>query len=861
MYDTIHEIIRGTEFSVSESFSIEGRQAHYESIPPFLFSSHVGNYLKQQYATGLWSHQSRALEILGNGQNLVISTGTASGKSLVFRSLALHKILCDPSSKVAVFYPLRALVADQLRGWRIMANDLGLNENVIGQIDGTVPVQDRDAILKQARIVIMTPDVCHAWLMSRLAMPAIKEFVSTLSTIVVDEAHTLEGVFGSNFAFLTRRLVAARNHLLGNNSTEDVLQFVAATATIANPREHLKQITGMDFSVINHDDDGAPHHERIVAHIASPEGEELHIAKELQRRVLSGGSEGSFITFVDSRKGVETLAIATQEEVEELTQDPEVAPYRAGFTPHERRHIEDRLRSGHLRGVVSTSALELGIDLPSLSVGFNIGIPSTRKAYRQRLGRVGRSGPGGFIIIGPPDAFRRYGTSFREYHEMSVEPSHMYLDNRFMQFAHGRCLAVEREALAAPARLPTRIQWPSGFGEIYQAARPGGNRPTEFDGIAGIGDDTPHRGYPLRNVGETDFQIKRHQDGDSLGQVSQSQALRECYPGATYLHNARAYEVLAWHTSGTSEPFVRVRNTSPQRLTRPQITTWVNAAISASDVIQGHFIKGDNGFLAECQMQVTERIEGYFDRQGRFQSYRELQQQNPNMRARSRNFRTSGVVLCIDTDWFRTYGVKHLVSEKLRDIFAHEYSIMSQDISSAATNISVRGLEGRTPRGAYIAVFDNTYGSLRFTEKLYLEFEHILERLMVAAETDASQGTEGLQEIIAQVSKEYSTFSPGTAVGAIADEIPTGYEHVFTPGSRVCLRRAGQISSEVEIVMPTLMGGELMYQIRAEAPIGQRPILHWVKASDCEPSGDGESWSYGLWNRETQTYEDLSDDA
>ena len=130
---------------------------------------------------------------------------------------------------------------------------------------------------------------------------------------------------------------------------------------------------------------------------------------------------------------------------------------------------------------------------------------------------------------------------------------------------HGRCLAVEREALAAPARMPTRIQWPVSFPDIYQAARPGGNRPTEFDVIASVGGDTPQRGYPLRNVGETDFQIKHHQNADSLGQVNQSQALRECYPGATYLHNARAYEVLAWHTS-VSDSFIRVKNTSPYRL-------------------------------------------------------------------------------------------------------------------------------------------------------------------------------------------------------------------------------------------------------------------------------------------------------
>ena len=455
MYETIHNILQGNDFSVVESFELPGSPARYAKIPAFLYESQLGTHLTERYSDGLWSHQSQALEALGRGDNVVISTGTASGKSLVFQAIALHKVINDPSSRMAVFYPLRALVADQLRGWKEMAHALDLDESIVGQIDGSVPVRERDDILQQARIVVMTPDVCHAWLMSRLAMPTVRNFVGALSTMVMDEAHTLEGVFGSNFAFLIRRMIAARNHLIGSDARNRPLQFVAATATIANPGEHMRQITGADFTVIDHSDDGAPRHERMVAHIACPMGAELQIAKDLQRRALYHGREGGFITFVDSRKGVETLTMATQDDVEDLSDNPDVVPYRAGYAAEDRRRIEQQLRSGNRRGVVSTSALELGIDIPHLRVGFNVGIPATRKAYRQRLGRVGRNGPGAFVIIAPPNAFTRYGTSFREYHEMSVEPSYLYLDNRFMQFAHGRCLAEERDSLAAPSSSPS----------------------------------------------------------------------------------------------------------------------------------------------------------------------------------------------------------------------------------------------------------------------------------------------------------------------------------------------------------------------------------------------------------------------
>ena len=865
MYNAIQDILRSDEFSVVESFEIPGRPPQYQEIPEFLFDSRVGDYLTRWSGESglekpaLWKHQAQALDALGRGENVVTSTGTASGKSLVFRALAMHKVLTDDTSRIVAFYPLRALVADQLRGWREMARGVGLDENVIGQIDGSIPPKEREAVLGQARVIVATPDVCQAWLMTRLAMPVVRQFISSLSTLVMDEAHTLEGVFGSNFALLIRRMIAARNYLLRDEAKPEPLQLIAATATISNPGEHMKQLTGADFTVVGHESDGAQRYNRTVAHIASPEGGEFEIASELQRRAITNGHDGAFITFLDSRKGVETLAIATQKQLDGLVENPAIGSYRSGFTSLDRRKIEEKLRSGAYRGVVSTSALELGIDFPNLRVGFNLGVPPTRKAYRQRLGRVGRNGPGAFVVVGPPNAFRRYGTSLQEYHNMSVEPSYLYLDNRFMQFAHGRCLADERDALAAPASLPTRVRWPRGFGDIYTAARPGGSRPAEFDPIAELGGDTPHRSYPLRNVGERNLQIKTRSDADNFGDATLSQALRECYPGAVYFHMMRSYEVAAWHTT-THTPFIRVQSSAPNRSTRPRITTWINAGITASDVIENHILKSDIGFLAECNMQITERVDGYFDgRTNEFRSYQELQQRNPNMKARSRNFRTSGVVLCIDEAWFKNGAVKRLVSDELREVFAHEYSVLPQDIGSAATNISVRDSSGKNWRGGCVVVFDQTYGSLRLTERLYAEFEHILERLLVAAR---SQNDNELETAIGLIQDKVRGFT-SPILNAIPDlQIPTGYEQVFTKGSRVCHRQGGSSAVDVEILQPTIMDGELKYQVKASSPRPwEPPLLHWIPASAVEPSADSDSWDYAWWNRQTQTYEDPPDEA
>ena len=827
MYDALRNALHGDEFSVVERFEIPGRSPEYAPVPRFLFNSRVGLHLGRQLNRRLWAHQAQALDSLGRGDNVVVSTSTASGKSLIFRSFAFHATLLNPQSRILVFYPLKALAADQVRGWREMACSLELGEKYVGRIDGSVPFEEREEILNGSRIVVMTPDVCHAWLMYRLSMPKIRKFVQALTTVVMDEAHTLEGVFGSNFSFLIRRLITARELLLQGQSEAPSLQLIAATATIRNPGEHMKQLTGAEFSIVDHEADGAPQHERLVAHVACTPGEEIQVAKNLHDLVLENGREGGFITFLDSRRGVENLAMASRTkseavELEELSSDTDVLPYRAGYDAEDRQGIEQRLQSGSLRGVVSTAALELGMDISHFRVGFNTGVPGTRKAYRQRLGRVGRSGVGAFVVIAPTNAFRAFGTSFQEYHEMSVEPSYLYLDNRFMQFAHARCLAVELESLGVSTGAPPgQVTWPPQFGDTYATARPGGRRPQEFDAIASLGGDTPHYGYPLRNVGEISYKIKTNTNSDSIGEVTQLQALRECYPGATYLHLARAYKVNAWHTS-SFESFIRVKPMRPGRLTRPRIRTWINASVIPADVQENHLRRSESGFLAECLMQITERVEGYVDvNNGVFNPYQSLQQKNPNMRARSRNFRTSGVVLCIERDWFKNSSLKRLFVDRLREVFVREYSVSSQDVGSAGTRISVNSLDGRGLRGSCVAVYDEVYGSLRLTEQLYLEFEHVLSRLSDGLTADLEEKEE-LASFVARIREEVSAFAGDWVTGEPVADSPTGHEQVFTPGSRVCYRQAGQMASDVEIVRPTMMKGKLMYQVKNVQRPGQQ---------------------------------------
>ena len=387
----------------------------------------------------LWLHQAKALTIAAEDRNLVISTGTASGKSLIFQSAAFRLLDEDEEAVVIVFYPLKALSNDQLISWRHAAGLAGFREDDIVKVDGDIPRGSRAQLLERARVVLMTPDVCHAWLLNELSNPAHRTFLARTALVVIDEAHVLEGVFGSNFAYLFRRVCAARLVVQGKGQ-RNALQVIAASATISGPDQHLNALTGLPFETVGEKDDGAPRHKRTVGHLAAAHRREAEVAALMHKALVDASTDGSFITFVDSRQGAERLAVRTGH-------DSLVKPYRSGYEASDRLSIEDALREGNLRGVVSTSALELGIDIPHFAVGLNVGVPVTRKSFRQRLGRVGRQRPGSFGLVAEPYAFKRFGSTLAEYYARSVEPSYLYLGNRFVQFAHARCLAEELEML------------------------------------------------------------------------------------------------------------------------------------------------------------------------------------------------------------------------------------------------------------------------------------------------------------------------------------------------------------------------------------------------------------------------------
>jgi DEAD/DEAH box helicase domain-containing protein len=852
------------DFTIVEKIDLPARPELREAVPAAFMSGAVGRWLSRtQFADGIWSHQAEALRRFENGSNVVIATGTASGKSLVFQAATLRMLDLRPDAAVLVFYPLKALVADQLVSWDDVATAAGWPKGAVARLDGDVLSDERAKAIQNARVIVATPDVTHAWLMSNLAKPAHRQFLSRLALVVIDEAHVFDSVFGSNFAYLFRRLIVAAR-MAERKGEPEPLRVVAASATISNPVEHVGELTGMAFEAIDETLDGSPSYARQVLHLACKAGQESSTAADLQKEMLDGSDQGSFLTFIDSRQGAERLAIRMDAE--------DVRPYRSGYEGEDRASIEQALRDGSLRGVVSTSALELGINIPHFSVGLNLDVPVSRKSFRQRLGRVGRQKPGAFAVLAEPFAFRRFGTSLSTYYETSVEPAYLYLQNRFIQYAHARCLADELEMLGITGRkaAPDFVDWPEGFRDIFDFAYIGGPaaRPRQFDAIHRIGGDAPHYNYPLRNVAEEGF-IVASGGGISgpqrrIGNLNLQQAIREAFPGAIYFHLAQGWKVFEWRST-TWERAIRVGKTNSRAYPKPLLRTFVNISLESDGIVEGHFRKGKTGLLAECQLQITERVEGFADR-GERKLYRDLQAEDPNMRAKTREFRTTGVVLQISEPWFTQKGIKARVAEALAELMRREYSISPADVDCAATNVALVRDGQRAAMVDAIVLYDATHGSLRLSEPAYTSLGTLIERLKTAISMTPEKEDLLPADVLKALDAWFLDIGPET--DDLAELIETagaggsrpGWLQVYAPGSIVCRRNAQGLLTDVEIVAPELASfdeGPLKLFYRYKPPAGVRGLA-LTPADQVEAVGD--QWSYTYWNPVTGEFAEGVDD-
>ena len=675
----------------------------------------------------LWSHQSMAMQLCAEGQNVAMATATASGKTLPFQFWALHLLTNDPEARTLVFYPTKALANDQRNRWFAAAASLGLPKDTVGQIDGDVAPNRRDQVLQNSRILIMTPDVCHAWLLRRSSSKTVSRFLASMKLIIIDEAHAYESIFGSNAAYLFRRLTAAAIHAGASGPP----QYIAATATILEPETHLQKLTGQPFRAISDADSGSPRYQRTIHHIADEQNnfDREHRLAELITAILDTDPAAQLIAFCDSRQAVERIA--------QITARPDtVLPYRSGYRPDERRDIENRLRNNEIRAVVATSALELGIDMPDINYGLNLNLPPTRKQFHQRLGRVGRTRPATFVALARGDHFTRHGDTLKNYMDHLVEPAHLYLDNEYITYQQATCLREELESRnLPPGTLPDHCNWPGAFRKALSSTlRTPPSHLASLHKQASV--RPPHIAFSLRSTGEETVTILDHdgspsaQERPPLGTINLKTALREAYPGAIYRHQGQSYRAEQWaRRSDTFEPFIRTTPVpDPHLRTEPISRTVVTIYPDDDHIIDDKWKDGAHGCISHIHIQVSDSVEGISGHtnstRNQTQLYRDLAKTDPRKNRVQHTMPTTALLLEINQPWFNGPQqaqslARQEVAQALQSHLAYTRSIAPADIAVATENICMATGKGLNLLTDAIVIYDNVHGGLGLVQHLH----------------------------------------------------------------------------------------------------------------------------------------------
>jgi DEAD/DEAH box helicase domain-containing protein len=481
----------------------------------------------------LYTHQLRAFE-LAEDSDLVITSGTASGKSLAFNLPVLNSIAARPKDRALYLYPTKALAQDQARKLAQLRPP-GLREAIY---DGDTPREERPAIRRRSNLVLTNPDMLHVALLPN--HKSWGDFLANLEWVVVDEAHTYRGVFGSHVANVLRRL----RRLARAYGREP--RFLLASATIANPVELAERLVGTGFALV--DDDGAPRAGREIAMWNPPLIDEksgtrrsaLFEAADLLAELVT--HEVRTICFLKSRRGIELIQRFARENLERRGK-PElarrIAPYRGGYTPQQRREIEARLAAGELLAVVATDALELGIDVGELDAAICTTFPGTVASLRQMWGRAGRRRRGLAVYVAGADALDQFFCRHpEEFLGRPVEAA--ILD-------HGNEQIASRHLIAAAYELPLSEEDDEVFGEGW---RERAERLVAAGELRGVGGKLlPRRPefvanrIALRSASADSVAVIERDAGEMLGLVEAERAFTTIHPGAVYLHLGRSYEV------------------------------------------------------------------------------------------------------------------------------------------------------------------------------------------------------------------------------------------------------------------------------------------------------------------------------
>lgn len=521
------------------------RAAVYAAFPKGLHKD-IQEYLKNRGIPKLYTHQAEMYEAAASGKNVVITTSTASGKTLSFLLPVLQEILKNPLTRAIFIYPTKALASDQYRALQPFLEYFGEGRISAGVYDGDTMPAERSRIRKSANIILTNPEMLNSAFLPNHSNYGFDFIFSNLKYVVIDELHTYRGAFGAHLANIFRRMKRICSYYKSNP------QFLCSSATIANPLELAERICGAEFVLVDRDGSPAPEKEYRIIQPPQIKGSNDKIYGRVAASALASDlipelveEEHHFIAFGRSRRSVEVILKESRDKLDAAGflgkgDSGKIAGYRGGYTPLERKEIEKKMMSGELFGLVSTNALELGIDIGKLDTTVIVGYPGTRASFWQQTGRAGRSGEKcvNYLILEnqPFDQYIAIDPDWlfaRESENAIVDPN-----NLLIELAHIRAAAAEM-----PLSLEDIALFPE-LGEVIPVLL----RAEEVKSLAGrfawSGPAFPAGDYSLRNMDKTRFQLLLKEDGRVITEMDEAQAYHELHPGAVYMHEGVLYEVL-----------------------------------------------------------------------------------------------------------------------------------------------------------------------------------------------------------------------------------------------------------------------------------------------------------------------------
>ncbi len=538
----------------------------------------------------LYKHQCESLEEIRNGNNIIITTPTASGKTLAFNIPIFESLANDPKATALYLYPTKALSNDQLKVLKHLEleTEIRVNPNVY---DGDTPSAVRPRIRNESRIIVSNPYEIHHILSWHYKW---QHFFSNLKFIVLDEAHMYRGVFGSNVSLLIRRLERICEYY-GSKP-----QFIISTATLANPVEFAEKLTGLGFKLIS--EDGSPKGKKyFIFYNPNSNGDGVSSHQETKKLFLFFVREGlQTLCFTVSRKMSELVARWSRDSLDPSEEGlkEKIMAYRAGYLPEERRRIENGLKNGSIRGVTSTNALELGIDIGGLDSVIISGYPGTVISTWQQAGRAGRgTNDSVATLVAFHNQLDQY---FMRHPDVFFGKSHEHaivdLNNPYILFGHTMCAAAELPIVLDRDRKHLGESLP----EILEELKSESLVKETPNGWIYSGTKSASMVVSLDSISSDIFKVM-HQN-KTLETMDRGQAYREAHEGAVLLHQGETYIV---DSMDLKNGIIRVNKTDVDFYTQVVKETFVKIV----DVIDKKAIGDLEIFLGH--LKVTENYNAY----------------------------------------------------------------------------------------------------------------------------------------------------------------------------------------------------------------------------------------------------------